>query len=107
MGLVEELSSKLTGKQRRHLRALAHEMQPLVMVGQKGISDTLIQNLHEQLLAHELVKVKVHDSDAMEESARALAAGTKSALVQIIGKMLLFYREHPEKPVIKLPKSDG
>lgn len=107
MGIVEELSPQLTGKQRRHLRALAHELQPLVLVGQKGITEALIQNLDEQLTAHELVKVKVHDADAIETSARALAAGTRAALAQVIGKILLFYREHPKDPVIKLPKSNG
>jgi RNA-binding protein len=103
MGLVEDLSPDFTGKQRRHLRSLAHELKPLVMVGQRGISENLIQNLDEQLLAHELVKVKVHDSDAMEETAKALAEGTGAALIQTIGKMLVFYRRHPEKPTIKIP----
>lgn len=104
MGLVEELSSKLTGKQRRHLRSLGHELNPLVLVGQKGITDALIENLDAQLLAHELVKVKIHDADAVEEVARALAAATSAAVVQWIGKTLLFYRAHPEKPVIQLPR---
>lgn len=104
MGLVEELSSEMTGDQRRYLRGLGHDLNALVLVGQKGVSDGLIENLHQQLLAHELVKVKVHDPDAIEEIARALATGTKSALVQWIGKTLLYYRAHPDKPTIKLPR---
>lgn len=103
MGLVDELSSAMTGTQRRHLRSLGHDLKALVLVGQKGVSESLIANLHEQLLAHELVKVKVHDPDNVEDVARALAAGTDSALVQWIGKTLLFYRAHPDKPTIKLP----
>lgn len=101
MGLVEELSPALSGAQRRQLRAMAHEMKPLVLVGQRGVTENLIQNLNEQLLAHELVKVKVHDPDALEDVARTLAASTESALVQWIGKVLLFYRAHPENPTIK------
>ncbi len=103
MGLVETLSPSLTGKQRRHLRSLAHDKKPLVLVGQKGVTDSLIQNLSEQLLAHELVKVKVHDPDAIDEIATALAKGADALLVQWIGKILLFYRAHPEEPTIKLP----
>lgn len=104
MGLVEELSSTMNGKQRRYLRGLGHELNALVLVGQKGVSDGLIQSLDEQLLVHELVKVKVHDADAIEAVARALAAGTGAALVQWIGKTLLYYRAHPEKPIIQLPR---
>lgn len=104
MGLVEELSSDMTGKQRRFLRGLGHDLNALVLVGQKGISDGLIENLNEQLLAHELVKVKVHDPDGIDDIARELASGTSSSLVQWIGKTLLFYRPHPDKPTIKLPR---
>ena len=74
MGLVEELSSDMTGKQRRFLRGLGHDLNALVLVGQKGISDGLIENLNEQLLAHELVKVKVHDPDGIDDIARELAS---------------------------------
>ena len=104
MGLVEELSPSLSGKQRRHLRALAHELKPLVLVGQRGVTETLIANLDEQLLAHELVKVKVHDPDSIEEVARELRDGTGAQLVQWIGKNLLYYRAHPEEPTIALPR---
>lgn len=104
MGLVEELSPALNGKQRRHLRSLAHELKPIVLVGQRGVTESLIKNLDEQLLAHELVKVKVHDPGAIEEVARELQTSTESALVQWIGKILLYYRPHPENPAIKLPR---
>lgn len=104
MGLVEELGDGLTSKQRRFLRSAGHSLRPLVLVGQRGVSPTLIQNLDEQLLAHELVKVKVHDPDAVEDVARRLHDATGAALVQWIGKNLLYYRPHPDDPTIKLPR---
>jgi RNA-binding protein len=104
MGLVEELSPDLTGNQRRHLRSLAHSLKPVVLVGQRGVSDPLIENLDQQLLAHELVKVKVHGGDEIEEVARQLHEGVEAALVQWIGNMLVYYRPHPEKPTIHLPQ---
>lgn len=104
MGLVEELSPALTGKQRRHLRSLAHPLKPLVLVGQKGVTQGLIENLDEQLAAHELVKVKVHDADGIEATARQLGEATSSALVQWIGKVLLYYRARPDEPTITLPR---
>ena len=104
MGLVEDLSPNLTGKQRRHLRALGHPLKPIVLVGQKGVSANLIENLDDALTHHELVKVKVHDPDGVAGIAAELAEGTKSAVVQWLGKTLLFYRAHPEEPKIKLPE---
>ncbi len=103
MSIVETLSPGLSGKQRRHLRGLAHDLKPIVWVGQNGITDGLIDNLESALLAHELVKVKVHDSDDLEESAKALHEATGAELAQVIGKNLVFYRAHPKKPTIQLP----
>lgn len=103
--LVVRLSPHLTGKQRRYLRSLAHELKPIVLVGQQGVTEGVIENLAAALLAHELVKVKVHEADEAETVAEALHAGTKAQLAQHIGKTLLFYKQHPKKPVIVLPKA--
>lgn len=100
---VKELSPQLSGKQRRHLRALGHALDPVVLVGQRGVSDNLVENLEAQLLAHELVKVKVHDADALEEVARRLCEATGAQLAQQIGGMLLLYKAHPDDPSISLP----
>lgn len=104
MGLVEELSPTMTGKQRRHLRGLAHDLNPVVLVGQKGVTDGLVEQVSAQLMAHELIKVKVHDADEMDEVARKLHAATGAALVQSIGKNLIFFKAHPDEPVICLPE---
>lgn len=101
--LVERLSPELSGKQRRHLRSLGHSLNPVVMVGQRGISSNLIENFEAQILAHELIKVKVHESDEMDEIAQELHDATGAQLAQKIGKMLLFYKPHPENPQISLP----
>lgn len=100
--LVQRLSPKLTGKQRRQLRALGHALQPVLMVGQRGFSPTLLENFQAQLLAHELIKVKVHDLEEMDEIAQQLHDASGAQLAQKIGKMLLFYQAHPDKPRITL-----
>lgn len=102
-GLVQRLSPKLTGKGRRHLRSLGHELKPIVMVGHKGVTDNLIENLEAALLTHELVKVKVHEGEEIETIAEALHTATGASLAQKIGHILLFYRAHPENPQIKIP----
>ncbi len=102
-GMVSRLSPRLTGQQRRHLRSLAHELKPIVLVGQRGINENLIDNFRAALLAHELVKVKVHGGDGLVETAEVLHDETGAQLAQQIGHMLVFYKPHPEEPEINLP----
>ena len=95
----------LTGKQRRHLRALAHSLDPLVQVGKGGLDDGLVAAVDRALADHELVKVKVGESAGLDrhEVASTLAEKTKSELAQVIGNIVLLYRADPEKPKIVLP----
>lgn len=97
---------ELDGRQRRHLRALGHHQKVIVQVGDQGISPGVVQAVDRALTTHELVKVRV-GSDApapLAELGPALARETGSALAQIIGRTVLLYRPHPEKPRIVLPR---
>jgi len=95
----------LTGKQRRHLRALAHPLKPLVQVGKGGIDDGLVAAVDQALADHELIKVKVGESAGMDrhDVADQLAGKTKSQVAQVLGNIVLLYRPDPEKPEIELP----
>jgi RNA-binding protein len=97
----------LTAKQKQYLRTLAHSLKPLVQIGAKGIQDSLIAQINEQLLAHELIKVRFNTESTVEpeEVAPDLLARTKSQLVQHSGRVLVLYRRHDEKPKIELPKA--
>lgn len=84
-------------------------MNPLDMVGKEGISKTLIQSVNDNLIAHELVKIRVQDTSPLDrkEAAAALAEATGSALVQVIGKTFLLYHENKDRQddeKITLPK---
>ena len=103
--LVQRLSPALTGKQRSFLKSLGQTLKPIILIGQKGISEGVIENFKAALLAHELVKVKVHDADEAEATAEALHEAANAQLAQHIGKTLLFFKAHPKKPDIVLPKS--
>jgi len=94
---------KLTGKQTRHLRALGHHLQPLVMVGNQGITEKLLASLDANLLAHELIKVKIQQGTELDrhEVAALLAERTNAAVAQILGKTILLYRENKDKPADK------
>jgi RNA-binding protein len=95
----------LTGKQRRHLRALAHPLKPLVQIGKGGIDEGLVAAVDQALTDHELVKVRVGEASPVDRHAAAeeLAAKTKSELAQVLGNIVLLYRPDPDEPTIKLP----
>lgn len=95
----------LTGKQRRHLRALAHDLKPVVQVGKDGIDDGLVAAVDQALVDHELIKVKVGENAGMDrhDVADDLAAKTKSEVAQVLGNIVLLYRAHPDEPEIELP----
>lgn len=99
----------LTGKQKKYLRGLAHGMKPVVQIGWKGLSASLIRALEEALDTHELIKVKFIDfkeKDRKEALIEEIVRRTGADLTGVIGNTAQFYREHPdpEKRGITLPQ---
>jgi len=96
----------LTGKQRRHLRALAHDLKPIVQVGKGGIDEGLVNAIDQALADHELIKVKVGEAASLDrhEAADSIASQTHSEVAQVLGNTIVLYRADPEKPQIKLPR---
>jgi RNA-binding protein len=95
----------LNDAQRKHLRRLGHDRDPIVLVGQGGLSPNLVAELDQALSHHELVKVRarVGDRDLRDQILEELAGRTRSELVQRIGHVALYYRANPDKPGILLP----
>ena len=95
----------LTGKQRRHLRALGHHLDPLLQIGHEGVTDAVVAQANTQLRRHELIKVRVLESAPLDrrEAAGELSARTGAALAQVLGRTFLLYKRDPEKPRIELP----
>ncbi len=95
----------LTEPQKKYLRRLGHDRNPIVLVGQGGISSNLVAELDRALRDHELVKVRarVGDREERDRLLAELAASTRSELVQRIGHVALYYRQNPDKPGILLP----
>lgn len=88
---------------RSFLRAQAHSLKPIVMVGKGGLSEAVVQALDEALASHELVKVKFQaHKDEVRPIAESLAEQTKSDLVSIIGFIATFYRGSDEH-LIRIP----
>jgi RNA-binding protein len=93
----------VTGKQRRHLRALGHHLDPVVQIGHEGVSDALVKAAVQQLEAHELIKVRIGDGDR-HEAADLLAEKTGAEVAQVLGRTALLYRRRKDKPEIELPE---
>ena len=97
----------LTGKQKRHLRALGHKLKAVIQIGKKEIEEALINETNAALDHHELIKVKLLESCALDrnEASARLACACGAEIAQILGRTFLLYRP-VDPPVIALPKAD-
>ncbi len=99
--------AELAGYQKMYLRGLAHELEPVVLVGEGGITDAVVKSTQEALTAHELIKVRMRQPPDKKAMARELAERTKSEMCGLIGHTVILYRRHPKKPMIHLPAHSG
>ena len=99
---------ELTGGDRRHLRSLAHALDPVVQIGAAGVTPGVIAALDRALSDHELVKVRIaRERDERRAIADALAGETRSAVAGLIGHVAMLYRPapDPERRRIALPSA--
>ncbi len=101
-----EDTRSLSGKATRYLRGLGHHLDAIVQVGKEGITDGVVKATREALLAHELVKVRILAEAPIDrnEAGRELAQRAGAALAQTLGRTVLLYKRHPNKPKIVLPR---
>jgi len=94
----------LSQSQKRHLRSLLHSLKPVVMLGQKGLSENVLSEIEKALSFHELIKIKiVAERDERAQMIAAIVEHTDAQLVQQIGHMAGLFRRNPKKPKIVLP----
>ena len=85
---------------------MAHDLKPFVMIGQHGLSDSVVSELESTLLKHELLKIKLRVSDRKEKQqiVDKIILLSKAVLVQVIGGVLVIYRPFEDNPNIILPR---
>lgn len=89
---------ELTSKQRKALEKIAHDIEPVVIVGAAGVTDGVIKMVQTSLDAHELIKIKFNEyKDEKTELTQKICAGTDATLVRIIGNRAILYKQ-AEKP---------
>ena len=84
----------LTPRERQHLKARAHALEPVVQLGHAGVTPELITEVDRSLAAHELIKVRIGGDDREQRVAvgEELAAATDATVVHRVGKVLILWR---------------
>jgi len=95
----------LSEKQKKHLRGLAHALEPVSRLGNAGITDAYLAELEATLNHHELIKLKVTAPDRTQRDAaiRTLLERTGAILITRIGNIAVLYRPSPSGPQLELP----
>lgn len=96
----------LSKTQIKFLRKLAHELNPVILLGQHGFTEAVLNELKIALDHHELVKIKLSGSDRDQRDALIadICEQSQSEVVQAIGKTVTVFRRNNKNPVIELPK---
>ncbi len=95
----------ITEQQRRSLKKLVHHLKPVVMIGQHGLSEGVLNEIEIALDSHELIKIKLSGGERDEKKTMIEEICQKSGAdyVHSIGHTAAIYRRHPKKPKIKIP----
>ena len=96
---------KLSESQKKFLRGLGHQLKPVIMIGDAGLTESLLQEFASTIEHHELIKVRVRsgDRETRDNMISALCKTGSAELVTQIGNIALVYRRNDEKPQIPLP----
>lgn len=93
----------LNSHQRQFLKGQAHSLNPVVMLGNAGLSESVIEEVRQSIAHHELIKVKLNQGER-EEQAAALADATGAELVTTIGRIAILFKQKKENSRFILPR---
>src|SRR6188768_2957651 len=96
---------ELTERQRKYLRGLGHALNPVLLIGNAGVTPAVIAEAKRALQDHELIKVKFRgaEREARDAGLAELASSTESVLLQRIGHTALYYKRRNDRPGIVIP----
>ncbi|HAR32462.1 MAG TPA: ribosome assembly RNA-binding protein YhbY [Gammaproteobacteria bacterium] len=91
-------ASPLAARDRKRMRQIAHHLDPVILVGDAGVTDSVIAETTRALLDHELIKVRIagEDRTARQAGTERLAEACGAQIVQTIGKVVVLYRRNPD-----------
>jgi len=91
----------ITSQQKRELKAQSHSLKPTIIVGNNGLTDAVLSEIHRALEDHELIKIRFNEKDRelREEIVTKICKKNKAVLIQSIGHIIAIYRKSAvEKP---------
>lgn len=100
----------MTSKERAAWRAKANSLEPIIQIGKEGISDNIVSQIDDTLDARELIKIRVHletSPKTPKELASKLAGALEADVIQVIGGVIVLYREADEEKIADKKKKRG
>jgi RNA-binding protein len=93
------MTVSISARERAHLKARAHALEPVVQIGHEGLTDAVIKEIDRALTAHELIKIRAAGDDRMERAAffEDICERTGASPVQRVGKILVIWRPRPDE----------
>jgi len=93
----------LSESQKKYLRGLGHQLKPLIIVGNAGLSQSVLAEYESTLAHHELIKVKLRTDDrsSRDEMIKKLCTAYYAELIQCVGNVALIYRANHDKKAHK------
>lgn len=100
--MVPASTSKLDRSRLKHLKSLCHHLKPIVQIGQKGLRDSVIEEIEQGLQHHELIKIKISaERETRKQMTGKISNQTRAEVIQSIGQMVCLFRRNSEEPKIK------
>jgi len=95
------MKKKLTEKQKKKLRTLAHKLKPIVIIGDSGLSENVLREIDLSLEHHELLKIRINAADRQERTKliKKIEAETYSEVIVSIGHIAVIYRTSEQKKI--------
>ncbi len=94
----------LNSRQKQFLKAQAHHLKPVVMLGADGLSDSVKAELESSIDHHELIKVKVNAGDTRKEQGQECADAVGAELISVVGRVAVLFRQRKDGSRFILPR---
>lgn len=94
----------LNAKQHQFLKAEAHALNPVVMLGADGLSENVIKEIDSSIEHHELIKIKLNAGEGRKEQAQQAADAVKAELVNVVGRVAILFRQRKDDSRFILPR---
>ncbi|MDY6321659.1 MAG: ribosome assembly RNA-binding protein YhbY [Succinivibrio sp.] len=94
----------LNSHQKQFLKAQAHALKPVVILGGDGLSESVVAEIDSSIEHHELIKIRVNAGDTRKEQAQQAADAVHAELIGVIGRVAILFRQRKDDSRFILPR---